>query len=308
MEILGVTIQSGRFCSPFRNDSHPTCSMTKTNSGKLLYMDWAMFAEPKDVFDMYIHLYGGGFTEAVAGIWSLFENEFLGKRSATPTIEVTQQEDIKLEVSHRPWEPKDLRWWAQQGIDKEVLGIFHSYPIQTMWLRETVHYNRSSPMVNPGYVYHFGVKDIKVYFPFKDTNRFFQNNGKILQGYAQLPAKGRMLVITKSLKDVMLLYSFGISAVAPMSETVPISEEMMIELKIRFSKIIVLFDADCAGVRGLRKFKDLGLRTQILKKDWGAKDLTDFRVKYGAETTFRLVTEYKESLLDGAIRYFNFKV
>ena len=33
-----------------------------------------------------------------------------------------------------------------------------------------------------------------------------------------LPKHGEFIVITKSLKDVMVLYSFGIPAIAPISE------------------------------------------------------------------------------------------
>ena len=50
---------------------------------------------------------------------------------------------------------------------------------------------------------------------------------------------GDYVVITKSLKDVMLLYEFNIPAIAPNSETLFISDKQLEKLKSKFKNIIV---------------------------------------------------------------------
>ena len=66
---------------------------------------------------------------------------------------------------------------------------------------------------------------------------------------------GDYVVITKSLKDVMVLYEFNIPAIAPNSETLFISDKQLEKLKSKFKNIIVFYDNDCAGISGMNKIK-----------------------------------------------------
>lgn len=49
-----------------------------------------------------------------------------------------------------------------------------------------------------------------------------------------LPESGDILIITKALKDVMVLYEYGIPAIAPCSENLFITEAQYNHLKERF--------------------------------------------------------------------------
>ena len=53
----------------------------------------------------------------------------------------------------------------------------------------------------------------------------------------------------------MCLYSLGISAIAPNSETQFISKNVLNDLKKRFKYIVVLFDNDLTGVSFMNKQK-----------------------------------------------------
>jgi DNA primase len=70
-----------------------------------------------------------------------------------------------------------------------------------------------------------------------------------------LPKTGDYLVVTKSLKDVMTLYSLGISAIAPISENCFLSESQYNRLKERFKYIILLYDNDRPGLRAMLSIK-----------------------------------------------------
>jgi hypothetical protein len=299
MEIMGIPTGQRRFCSPFRDDRNPTCTLWKAQSGKLYFMDWAMFEQPKDVFEVYMYLYRADFSEAVIGLWDLFEREFTGENPRqTPRIEV-DSEELKIDVAFRELVYKDLRWWRSFGVEKDILEKYNVRAVQSVWINERLTYNRVNYDVTPGYAYVFRDGSKKVYFPFKDYNRFLHDNAQIIQGYDQLPDKDSLLVITKSMKDVMLLHSLGVSAIAPQSEGIPISIEIIDELRVRFQNIVVLFDTDRAGIKGLRKYKVLNLPVYTLKRDWKTKDISDFYLKYGVDQTLELVTIFKGSLRGG---------
>lgn len=59
---------------------------------------------------------------------------------------------------------------------------------------------------------------------------------------------GDLLVITKSLKDVMCLYEYGITAIAPCSENEFLTNTQYQKVKSKFKHIALLWDNDYAGV------------------------------------------------------------
>ncbi len=95
-----------------------------------------------------------------------------------------------------------------------------------------------------------GKVSYKIYQPLENKIKKWINNANytVHQGYTQLPDSGELLIITKSLKDVMSLHDcMGISAIGLQSESVMMKESVMEEYKNRFSKVICLFDNDEAG-------------------------------------------------------------
>ena len=62
---------------------------------------------------------------------------------------------------------------------------------------------------------------------------------------------GDYLVITKSLKDVMCLYEFGIPAIAPCSENLFLTENQYEKIKRKFKRIYVLYDNDKPGMSAM---------------------------------------------------------
>lgn len=70
-----------------------------------------------------------------------------------------------------------------------------------------------------------------------------------------LPKSGDAIVITKSLKDIMVLYEFGIPAIAPISENCYLTDAQHNKLVNRFNKVILFYDNDKAGIHNLNKFR-----------------------------------------------------
>lgn len=119
-------------------------------------------------------------------------------------------------------------------------------------------------------------------------------NADKIQGWDQLPKTGKVLVITKSMKDVMTLASIGIPAVAPNSETLFVSDALLEDLKGRFKFIFVVYDNDRAGKYNMLKIrrKHPELEYFFIPNKYKAKDISDFHKKYGRSETIKSIKEY----------------
>lgn len=135
----------------------------------------------------------------------------------------------------------------------------------------------------------------RIYIPKRKEFRFIGNvSTKTIQGYKQLPESGKLLVITKSMKDVCLLSTLGIPAVAPNSETQFVSDKMLDELRGRFKNIVLLYDSDITGVHFMNKIRKQhrDLIVCMIPRKYGAKDISDFYQKYGRSKTIAGIKEY----------------
>jgi hypothetical protein len=314
MEMMGVpiedAIEGGRFCSPYRNDGSPTCSVWRASGNdRLYYMDWAVFDKPLDIYELYMHVYGvASFTEASDGIWTMMTEENPSRTAQQRISEIRSKSsnETKVTATPRPWTEADTRWWSSFGITMPTLIQFDVQPVQSAFLGQDLIYNYIPKVVKPGYLYTFKGA-IKVYFPHRGYNRFYHDNGKTVQGFDQLPADGEFVVVTKSMKDVMLLHELGVPAVAPMSESILLDQDSVASLKKRFKNVVVLMDNDHAGIVALRKYKVQGLRILMLSRNW-AKDISDFYLKYGVNKTSRLINATKWHLLHGGASLSQFKL
>jgi len=136
-----------------------------------------------------------------------------------------------------------------------------------------MQYHEGNPMFSYKVYNHF-----KIYRPLADKHSKWRNNltEYDIQGYKQLPKSGDVLFITKSLKDVMVLYELGYPAISPSSETTFISDIVLKRLLKRFKHVFILFDRDVTGVRESRS---QSLKTRLsailVNKRYHAKDISD---------------------------------
>lgn len=180
--------------------------------------------------------------------------------------------------------PVDINYWSQFHISATTLKKFDVNSIKYYLCNGIVKgvYKNDNPM----YAYKV-YNNFKIYRPLADKYTKWRNNltEYDIQGYKQLPKKGEVLFITKSMKDVMALYEMGISAISPSSESTFIPEDILSDLKKRFKRIIILFDRDAAGVKYSRKMSlKHSLEAMLIHKKFEAKDVSDAVKKNGFET------------------------
>ena len=316
---LQVPIKKGLFRSPLRKDRNPTCSLYRNGSGTLIFKDFAT-GQSLNIFGVVQAKFNCDYRQALRiiandfGIVStknIFKN--IGKINYTPNI-IKDKTISKIQTEIQDFTERDLKWWNKFGITKEILQHFNVYSCKHVFLNGNLFaaYQQNCPI----YGYYGGkiqenkekIELWKCYFPKRKEYRFIGNYpAKKLQGYNKLPKKGKICVLTKSQKDVMALYAYGIPACAPNSETVIPSKAIIDDLTSRFEYVFALWDNDNTGVVFLNKMKRQysKLHCLIIPKKYKAKDFSDLRAKYGEQETKKFIIKYlkyfkKHEKIEGA--------
>lgn len=188
-----------------------------------------------------------------------------------------------------------LNYYSRINVNKYILNRFRTYSLSKFVMQTTdgnqfmIEREGYKPLI----CYEFGAGYRKTYNPYTKNKRikFFNNcPATLIQGLNQLNPNyypnqlgNDLLIITKSYKDVKSLFSIGVPAIAPHSETIVMSAELIAFLRTRFKEIVLLFDDDPSGNRGaidyymtheipfikinkeakIKDFSDLVLRTEI---------------------------------------------
>lgn len=299
---LHIPIKKGLVRSPLRVDKEPTCSFYRNKSGELIFKDFAT-GQHLNIFGVVQTLFRCSYVEAlkiIANDFHIVKSESIpqniGKINKNPT-KINDKEMSKIQITAQPFSDLELKWWKKYGITLDILNKFRVYSCKYLFLNN--HILAESKQHCPIYGYYGGKYQSnelwRCYFPKRTSFRFITNwPSKKIQGYEQLPKTGKLLVITKSMKDVMCLYSMGITAIAPNSETQFVQESVLADLKKRFKYIIVLFDNDYTGISFMNKIKHSNptlVYTWIPRKFY-AKDISDFYKKYGRKKTLNLIKTF----------------
>ena len=303
---LGIPVKKGLFKSPscIRTDNKPTCAFYKTNRGIVKYKD---FHGPTfDFIGAVMYLKNCSYSTAlriIANDFNIIKSEKLEvnppKISYTHTV-LDTTEKAKIQVEVKEFSEKELKWWKSFGITKTTLLKFKVFSIKSVFLNG--RYFTSSSDKTPIYGYYGGVDSDgvelwRIYTPSKLKYRFLSNwPSTKIQGSRQIPKESDYIIITKSLKDVMTLYEFGLYSVAPTSETAIMSESKINYLKEKYKNVYILFDNDLAGVQYSHKYKKLyGIKCIFIKRNY-AKDISDLHKKI-SETQFWIAIESLNSIV-----------
>lgn len=314
---LGLEAEMGaKFCNPLRNDENPTCTFGLIK-GKLVFRDWSEHIY-MDVFDVVQRRFNVGFKKAlniIAADFELIDTEnpsapiFQMPKAPTKTLKP------KFDVDVRPFSAQQLAYLQQFGITSKIAARFNVFNVDHLVVNGSTRYVHNS--YDPALGYYFGLNSKghqkwKIYFYTRTTNRFLCNTSR-LNGWIQLRQAGPVVVITKSLKDVMTLYSLGISAVATQGESILLREATINELKRRFDHVVSLFDFDRAGIKTSALLRrNYGIPAYALtdgragSKDYASKDISDYVRDHGSDAAQKLVNYALDNLLHGTLTNVNY--
>lgn len=296
----GVPIKKGLFCAKHRTDSHPTCCYYKRNGriyikdfGSDYYGDWIYVVKQKFNCNYYDALAIAANDFDIQKIPHLNKNKV---KISNESLSENKQSIIRVEI--RDFQQYELDWWNKFGISLQTLKKFRVFSCKNIWINDhIIHLETNNQLV---FGYYGGIKDgieqWKLYWPNNKKYKWLSNrDSSQLQGARMLPKSGGdLIIIQKSLKDVMLLYEFGIPSIAPNSENLFLSDEQLMKLKSKFKRIIVWYDNDAPGKAYLEKIKKEHpeLDYFYIPEEFKEKDFSDFYKKYGKDEATKFLNKY----------------
>lgn len=260
--------------SPLRKDKNPSFGIFYSKrANKLLFKDHGT-GESGDVIK-FVSLYTGktNYNDVL--------NDIVEQLNITSSTKLTYKTEYKppentiIGVVRQDFTKADKEYWSQYNISLNTLKTFNVASIKYYLCNGIVKgiYKDDNPM----YAYKV-YNNFKIYRPLADKYHKWRNNltEYDIQGYKQLPKTGDLLIITKSLKDVMCFYEMGYNAISPASESTWLPDIVLEDLRKRFKRIILMFDRDVTGTKYLRKISlKTGLEPLLVNKKFKAKDISD---------------------------------
>jgi len=286
------------FKSEFYSDKNASCRILISGNGIPYYKDYGN-GDYFLAFDYVSRKYGSNYHETC----NIIANDFGLKRTnlnVTPQLLLSNdtpklvKTKSNIQVIVKPFSLIDYDYWLQYGISLTTLQFFNVKAVSHVYLNKgdkhyVFEYKNSSPL----YSYKFfknATEYLKIYNPYSITKegKWLSNVGSdCLQGYDQLPATGDLLIITKSLKDVLCFYELGISAVGLQAETNKMSKKSFDELTNRFKRVILLLDNDDQGYNSTCEFLlTYDIEFLFIPTE---KDISDYVKKYSLKKAEKLI-------------------
>ncbi len=284
---LGEFKLEERFLSPLRKERNPSFVIFRGRDGKYRYKDFGT-GEHGDKINLVESLFGLAHNGALRKISQDLSGVtcFLGLPNKPQLSKETYQKITDIKIKRRPFSEADLEFWNSFGINKEILDKFQVFSISHYWINDKIIYISKNQLC---YAYSISGR-FKIYSPMSVHKWINNADATLIQGFNQLAEKGELLVITKALKDVMLLDSLGLSAIAPQSETILLDKDIIDNLYKRFDNIVTFFDNDETGINLAKRYLDIyGIRSCFIPENCCSKDISDYYKHFGADKTRELL-------------------
>jgi len=284
--------------SPFREERSPSFTFKKMGN-KIIFMDWGSGLKG-DAFTFVQRLHQCSFTESLYLINKRLE---LGLVDQNIDIEIKPKEliinekDVSkstiIQIEKQIFTLTDYRYWKQYGISIRTLNKYNVKSCRNVWINDklSMTYSTASPI----YAYAFTNEDYiryKVYRPLAPKKQKWISNitYKCIEGLDHLNTTGELLIVTKSLKDVMCLRELGYDAISLHSEVNSYREDVHKQMSERFKHIIIFYDNDETGIFNSNKIaKEKGLNTILIPDKFKVKDISDFIATYGMQKAKQLL-------------------
>ena len=266
------------FNSPLRSDDkNPSFAIFKGMNGKLFFKDHGSGEGGNAI--KFVKLYKGIQTrdelerELLRIVRKMNPNSGNAIRTYSYSVDSGPTD---IGIVRQPFTDVDKQYWKQFHISIDTLKKFQVFSIKYFLCNRVVRgtYKENSPM------YAYKVDDkFKIYRPLASKYTKWRTNltNRNVQGLSEIPKEGgNLLIITKSLKDVMCLYEMGFNAIAASSETTFIPDDMLRSLRSKWKHIVILYDRDKTGMLESRKYsRQYKLDAIFVHKKFKAKDISD---------------------------------
>jgi hypothetical protein len=284
------------FKSEFRKEVNPSCKITDFG-GFLLYKDFGSPDKGVNIWGYIMRKYHVSYRDALDIVASDFGlvnkvNQSHVIQTSGESLEKSLGKRTILQIKRRNWLIKDKNYWYENyGINKDLLEDFNVHPITDYWVN-SIHCHSADRSYSYDYYYHNGRLLRKIYQPLSKTKWISNIDNTVVQGIANIPKHHELLIITKSLKDIMCLRNMGYYSVAPNNEASWIPELVWQKFLGRYKQMVIFFDNDDAGVSNAQRFSNqFELPYFYLPQEENVKDISDYVRKYGMDKSINLMKQ-----------------
>ena len=263
--------------SPLRdNDSAASCRVFKVKDGDYLFHDYGR-AITYNCFT-FVHAYYENkdkvYTEFDMAIVCELINKDLGLGISDDPFDITipsssfslssrefkQSDPPLISVYPNVWGGVDNVYWGEYFITEEWLRFFDcgvsykslfSYDKGLVW-KDYHTYKQKDPCYYYSFIDCNGRSKMKLLRPFANSDYKWRTNIDkrdlfSIQGFRQADLTQRKVVLTSSMKDVIILRMLGITAYALHGEAYLPTDEFIAHLKTHHLEVVVMMDNDLAG-------------------------------------------------------------
>lgn len=268
------------------NEKTPSMCIYYKN-GKYLFKDFST-GKGGNAINLVQEIYNEEYKHSCFRIEQDYNKQIINDNVKNKIVDFKTYSKYKVtDVKIRSWYLHDKIYWQKFGISKHLLDVHNIKPIDNYTMEKYVDDDLKSIEIKNIHMYgYYTDKNIlyKIYQP-KIKEYKFIKLFSYLQGLDQLIGHP-YLIITSSLKDIMVLKSIGlkIDAIAPDSENTIIKSETIECLQKNYKKVLTLFDNDEAGISAMKKYKEL-YNIDFIYFDL-EKDVSDAVSIHGVSKTF----------------------
>lgn len=191
---------------------------------------------------------------------------------------------IEISVVSKPWTMRERLYWDRYNVTPKISEAYHTTVLNHYWMTATQ--KRPIKAKGMGFAYRIFNK-YQLYFPYAPREDKFRNDWDELcvPGFEQLQGDQSLLIITKAMKDVKCLRSFGIESIAPRGENILLPEACLKSIDKRYKRILILFDNDMKHKGNEYKYDKIYV-PKILDTD---KDPSDYCDNHGEHETRKML-------------------
>jgi hypothetical protein len=303
------------FSSELRVEKAPSCSIAWIK-GDLLYRDFGEGLSLRAI-DYVMTKFNLNYWDALEKIYydfkldgnsfyndsivrATFNTSFYGTGNCITNEDNTKQQQCFyakqptiIRIKKRAWNQADASYWkSRYNISRQTLEKFDVVPVSHFWINDNMFVADKL-----AYCYNF-YQDTpnhwarKIYQPFSKTCKWLATGSGVVQGEGMLPYSGDLLIITKSLKDIMCLYTMGYTAISPTSETSFLPEKYLLKQEKRFKKLVLFLDQDTTGVKKSKEFSEKwNIPYILIPEEYKSKDLSDLIWNHGIDKAKQVINK-----------------
>ena len=170
----------------------------------------------------------------------------------------------------RPYTQRDILWWANYGVDENLLK---KYDVRSIKYLLDENYNITKRISIYDLTFAYVIYDkVKVYMPEASPTRKWRNTcpSYYIQGWQQIEGK-EILIVTKSLKDILVFKSFiDADVIAPQGESMKFTKDHL-SVMSKYKYKYVVYDYDEAGRIGADYLENLGFKKRFVSTNVNPK-------------------------------------